>query len=300
MVPRLFVCLSRSISTTNWKTAKEGSLPFTGGKSSFVPKKLAFAKYVIAVASGKGGVGKSTVSVNLAAALKSLGYSVGLFDADVYGPSIPYLLGLKGKPDVAAGTNPPLMLPKEKNGLQVMSMGFLIPEDQQDRAFVWRGPMVGSAIEQMLYKVRWSPVDFLVVDLPPGTGDAQLSITQRVLVTGAVIVSTPQDIALIDAKRGVDMFRRVNVPIIGMVENMSYFLCSKCGHREPIFGDKGASRTCEQLRVSLLSEIPIQTSIRETSDWGTPITIHDPKSEAALCFLQLGEKVNAYCRAVQQ
>ncbi|GJQ11450.1 hypothetical protein GpartN1_g3241.t1 [Galdieria partita] len=271
------------------------SSPFVGGKSPFAPKKLAFTKYVVAVASGKGGVGKSTVSINLAIALQSIGFSVGVLDADVYGPSVPYLLALKGKPELDSSGNSSLMLPKQKYGLQVMSMGFLIPEEQQERAFVWRGPMVGSAIEQMLYKVKWSPMDCLVIDLPPGTGDAQLSISQRVRITGAVIVSTPQDIALIDAKRGVDMFRRVNVPIIGIVENMSYFICSQCGHREPIFGEGGVERTCQVLGVSMLGAIPLRTCIRETSDGGMPITKGNPASEESICFQQVAEKVKDYC-----
>lgn len=271
------------------------SSPFVGAKSPFAPKKLAFTKYVVAVASGKGGVGKSTVAVNLAIALQSNGFSVGVLDADVYGPSLPHLLALKGKPELESSGNSSLMLPKTKFGLQVMSMGFLIPEEQQERAFVWRGPMVGSAIEQMLYKVKWSPMDFLVIDLPPGTGDAQLSISQRVRITGAVIVSTPQDIALIDAKRGVDMFRRVNVPIIGIVENMSYFICSQCGHREPIFGDRGVERTCQVLGVRMLGAIPLRTCIRETSDQGMPITQGSPTSEEAICFQQVAEKVKEYC-----
>jgi ATP-binding protein involved in chromosome partitioning len=240
---------------------------------------------IIAVASGKGGVGKSTVAVNLALGLKRLGKKVGILDADIYGPSMPRLLGITGKPRVSEDKK---LLPMEKFGIRVMSIGFLIEED---RATVWRGPMVAGALQQMLTDVAWGELDVLVVDMPPGTGDAQLTMAQRVPLAGAVIVSTPQDIALIDARRGLAMFRRVEVPVFGIVENMSYFICPHCGEASEIFGHGGARETAEQLGVDFLGEVPLHIAIRETSDGGAPIVESQPDSEQAQAFMDIAAEV---------
>ena len=240
---------------------------------------------IIAVASGKGGVGKSTVAVNLALGLKRLGKKVGVLDADIYGPSLPRMLGITGKPRV---NDEKKLLPMEKYGLRCMSIGFLIEED---RATVWRGPMVAGALQQMLTDVAWGDLDVLVVDMPPGTGDAQLTMAQRVPLAGAVIVSTPQDIALIDARRGLAMFRRVEVPVFGIVENMSYFICPHCGEASEIFGHGGARETAAQLGTDFLGEIPLHIAIRETSDGGAPIVESQPDSEQAQAFMDVAAAV---------
>ena len=241
---------------------------------------------IIAVASGKGGVGKSTVAVNLALGLSHLGLKVGLLDADIYGPSVPRLLDITQKPE-ADGKK---LKPMEKYGIKVMSIGLLVKEDE---AMIWRGPMVMSAITQMLNDVSWAPLDVLVVDMPPGTGDAQLTMVQRVPLRGAVIVSTPQDIALIDARKGIAMFRKTSVPILGIVENMSVFVCPDCGHAHHIFGKDGARQTAETLAVPFLGEIPLVPRIRETSDAGTPVVATDPDGVEAKAFLTLAEKVKS-------
>ncbi len=228
--------------------------------------------HVIAVASGKGGVGKSTTAVNLALAFLANGLSAGVLDADVYGPSLPRLLSIHEKPKLA-GEN--LLAPIEKYGLKVMSMGFLVEEDTP---MIWRGPMVMSALSQMLKDVQWGALDVLVVDMPPGTGDAQLTLAQQVPLSGAVIVSTPQDLALIDARKGLNMFRRVNVPVLGIVENMSFFVCPNCGTRSDIFSHGGARREAEKLGVPFLGELPLHMAIRETSDAGRPIVATEPAS----------------------
>src|SRR5271168_2731543 len=227
---------------------------------------------IVAVASGKGGVGKSTTAVNLALALKSFGLSVGLLDADIYGPSQPRMMGISGKPSSPDGRR---LLPLENYGIKVMSIGFMVPEDTP---MIWRGPMVMSAINQMLRDVEWGELDMLVVDLPPGTGDAQLTMAQQVPLAGAVIVSTPQDIALLDARKGLNMFRKVDVPVLGIVENMSYFLCPHCGGRSEIFSHGGARREAERLGCAFLGEVPLDLQIRETSDEGRPVTVSDPGS----------------------
>jgi ATP-binding protein involved in chromosome partitioning len=241
---------------------------------------------IIAVASGKGGVGKSTVAVNLALSLSKLGLKVGLLDADIYGPSVPRLLAITEKPD----SDGKKLQPIEKFGIKTMSIGFLVKEDE---AMIWRGPMVQSALTQMLSDVAWAPLDVLVLDMPPGTGDAQLTIAQRVPLKGAVIVSTPQDIALIDAKKGVAMFRKTHVPIFGIVENMSMFLCPDCGSSHAIFGHGGAREMAEAMDVPLLAEIPLVPRIRETSDAGAPISVSGPDTPEAKVFMELARKVAA-------
>jgi ATP-binding protein involved in chromosome partitioning len=240
---------------------------------------------VVAVASGKGGVGKSTTAVNLALGLAANGLKVGLLDADVYGPSIPRLLGLSGRPEVSAGKR---LMPMIGWGIPVMSMGFLVAEDTP---MIWRGPMVVSALEQMLREVEWGQLDVLVIDLPPGTGDAQLTLAQRAPLTGAVIVSTPQDIALLDARKGLNMFRKVDVPVFGIIENMSYFLCPNCGHRSEIFAHGGARRTADELGCDFLGEIPLDIAIRETSDGGTPIVASQPDGPHAAAYRALATRI---------
>ena len=240
---------------------------------------------IIAVASGKGGVGKSTVAVNLALALSKLGLRTGLLDADIYGPSVPRLLDIKERPSSRDGQK---LEPIEKLGLKTMSIGFLVKEDEP---MIWRGPMVMSALTQMLSDVTWAPLDVLVVDMPPGTGDAQLTMAQRVPLKGAVIVSTPQDIALIDARKGIAMFQKTQVPILGIVENMSVFICPNCGHESHIFGHGGARETARTLNVPFLGEIPLVPRIRETSDAGTPIVAEAPESREAEAIMTLARTV---------
>jgi len=256
-----------------------------GVKAQAVPG----VKQIIAVASGKGGVGKSTIAVNLALGLQAIGLKVGIIDADIYGPSQPRLLGVSGKPQVAHGK---VIKPMEGWGLKVMSMGFLVDEDTP---VVWRGPMVVSALSQMLRETDWAGdgagLDALIIDMPPGTGDIQLSISQSVPLSGAVIVSTPQDLALIDARKGIAMFKRVEVPILGIVENMSYFLCPKCGERSDIFGHGGAREEARKLGVPFLGEVPLRMEIREASDAGKPVTAAEPESKYAEIFRDLAGQV---------
>ncbi|MFL5253641.1 MAG: Mrp/NBP35 family ATP-binding protein [Rhodopila sp.] len=241
-------------------------------------------KAIIAVASGKGGVGKSTVAVNLAVSLARRGLKVGLLDADIYGPSLPRMVGVNRKPEVRNEK----MVPLQAWDLECMSIGFLVDEEQ---AMIWRGPMVMGALEQMMSQVAWPALDVLVVDMPPGTGDAQLTMAQRVALAGAVIVSTPQDIALIDARRGVKMFEKVNVPVLGVVENMSYFCCPNCGHRSEIFGHGGARAEAARVGVDFLGEIPLLLDIRTASDAGMPIAASAPDSDAAKAYAALAERV---------
>jgi ATP-binding protein involved in chromosome partitioning len=240
---------------------------------------------VIAVASGKGGVGKSTTALNLALGLRDLGLRVGLLDADIYGPSVPRLTGIREKPALNADKK---MIPIQRFGLAIMSIGFLVEEET---AMIWRGPMVMSAITQMLRDVAWGTLDILVVDMPPGTGDAQLTLAQNVPLKGAVIISTPQDLSLIDARRGLAMFKKVNVPVLGIVENMSYFQCPQCGTRSDIFGHGGARHEAERLGVPFLGEIPLHMSIRTSSDAGTPVVDSEPDGSHAAVYRAIGAKV---------
>ncbi|MEM7619370.1 MAG: Mrp/NBP35 family ATP-binding protein [Pseudomonadota bacterium] len=242
-------------------------------------------KHIIAVASGKGGVGKSTTSVNLALGLQALGLSVGILDADIYGPSMPRLLGITGKPNVNENDK---LNPMQAFNVKVMSMGFLVNEDTP---MIWRGPMVISALSQMLKDVDWNPIDILVVDMPPGTGDAQLTMAQQVPLAGAVIVSTPQDLALIDARKGLNMFVKVKVPVLGIVENMSYFVCPSCGARSDIFGHGGAEAEAKKLGTPFLGAVPLHMDIRETSDMGQPIVVHSPDSEHARIYTDIAASV---------
>ena len=247
---------------------------------------------VIAVASGKGGVGKSTTALNLALGLRDLGLRVGLLDADIYGPSVPRLTGIHEKPQL---TDDKKMIPIQRFGLAIMSIGFLVEEET---AMIWRGPMVMSAITQMLRDVVWGTLDILVVDMPPGTGDAQLTLAQNVPLKGAVIISTPQDLSLIDARRGLAMFRKVNVPVLGIVENMSYFQCPHCGTRSDIFGHGGARHEAERLGVPFLGEIPLHMSIRATSDSGTPVVESEPDGPYAAIYRAIGTKVRDQLQGV--
>ena len=241
-------------------------------------------RHVIAVASGKGGVGKSTVAVNLAVALAQAGHRVGLLDADIYGPSLPTMLGMHGRPELRGET----MLPVRAWGLSAMSIGLLV---DQETAMMWRGPMVMGALQQLLGQVDWGPLDVMVLDMPPGTGDAQLTIAQKLKLAGAVVVSTPQDVALMDARRGVRMFEKTSVPVLGLVENMSFFCCPECGHRAELFGHGGARREAERLGVEFLGEIPLLLAIRESGDAGTPVAASAPGSPAGLAFAALAERV---------
>jgi ATP-binding protein involved in chromosome partitioning len=248
------------------------------------PVLLPQVRHIVAVASGKGGVGKSTVAVNLAVALARQGLQVGLLDADIYGPSLPRMLGLARKPEVRGEK----MVPLDAWGLKAMSIGFLVDEGT---AMVWRGPMVMGALEQMMGQVEWGPLDIMIVDMPPGTGDAQLTMAQRVSMTGAVVVSTPQDIALLDARRGVKMFEQTRVPVLGLVENMSFFCCPNCGHRTEIFGHGGARAEAAKLGTEFLGEIPLLLDIRTAADAGTPIVASAPDSEGARAYSALARRV---------
>jgi ATP-binding protein involved in chromosome partitioning len=249
------------------------------------PAGIPGVEAIIAVASGKGGVGKSTTAVNLALGLRDLGLKVGILDADIYGPSMPKLLAIREKPQTAGGTR---LKPIERHGMPVMSIGFLIEEETP---MIWRGPMVMSALTQMLREVEWGALDVLVVDMPPGTGDAQLTMAQQVPLKGAVIVSTPQDLALIDARRGIAMFRRVNVPVLGIVENMSMFICPHCGTRSDIFGHGGARHEAERLDVPFLGEVPLDIVIREKSDAGQPVVATAPDSAHAQVYRDIAARV---------
>ena len=244
-------------------------------------------KNVIAVASGKGGVGKSTTAVNIALALAAEGARVGLMDADIHGPSLPMMMGLAGKPETKDGKT---MEPLENYGVQVASVGFMVNADEP---MVWRGPMVAQAMQQLIELTNWDNLDYLIVDMPPGTGDIQLTLAQRVPVTGAVIVTTPQDIALLDAKRGLKMFEQVSIPILGVVENMSTHICSQCGHVEPIFGAGGGQHMCEQYGVDFLGALPLLLSVREQTDSGKPTVVAEPEGSVAQMYREIARKLAA-------
>lgn len=250
-------------------------------------KRMENVKNIIAVASGKGGVGKSTTSVNLALALAAEGANVGLLDADIYGPSQPRMMGLSGQPDSKDGKT---IEPMENYGVQCMSIGFLIDESAP---MIWRGPMVTQALEQLLNDTNWRDLDYLIIDLPPGTGDTQLTLSQKVPVSGAVIVTTPQDIALLDARKGLKMFEKVKIPILGVVENMSTHVCSNCGHEEAIFGTGGGERMAEESQVDMLGRLPLQLSIRLQADDGRPTVVAEPDSPAAATYREIARKAAA-------
>ncbi len=260
-----------------------GARPHGGAPAA--PSGIPGVESIIAVASGKGGVGKSTTAVNLALGLRDLGLKVGILDADIYGPSMPKLLAIREKPETIGGTR---LKPIVRHGMPVMSIGFLIEEETP---MIWRGPMVMSALTQMLREVEWGTLDVMVVDMPPGTGDAQLTMAQQVPLKGAVIVSTPQDLALIDARRGIAMFRRVNVPVLGIVENMSTFICPKCGERTDIFGHGGARLEAERLGVPFLGEVPLDIAIRENSDAGKPVVATAPDGPHAKAYRDIAARV---------
>ncbi len=243
-------------------------------------------KNIVAIASGKGGVGKSTVSVSLAVALARTGARVGLLDTDIYGPSIPIMMGITEKPEIIGEK----LIPIEKYGVSLMSIGFLIPEDTP---LIWRGPMVMKAVEQLLTDVEWGELDYLLMDLPPGTGDVQLTLAQKVPLSGAVIVTTPQDVALLDVVRGISMFRKLNVPILGVIENMSFFRCPHCGERSDIFSHGGGEAASIKLDVPFLGEVPIDLKIREGGDSGRPVLVDDPESPQSKLFMNLGEQLAA-------
>ena len=246
---------------------------------------LPHVKNIVAVASGKGGVGKSTTAVNLALALAAEGATVGLLDADIYGPSLPMMMGIEGRPESLDGTN---MEPLENYGLQVMSIGFLVA---QDEAMIWRGPMATQALEQLLRQTNWKDLDYLIVDMPPGTGDIQLTLSQRVPMTGAVIVTTPQDIALLDARKGIKMFEKVGVPILGIVENMAQHVCSQCGHVEHIFGAEGGKKMAKEYSMDYLGALPLDMQIRLQADSGKPTVVADPDGEVAAIYKAVARQV---------
>ncbi len=248
-------------------------------------KLMSNVRNIIAVASGKGGVGKSTTAVNLALALSAEGARVGLLDADIYGPSQPMMMGVSGRPDSHDGKT---MEPLENHGVQVASIGFMIDPDQP---MVWRGPIVTQALQQLLEQTNWRDLDYLIVDMPPGTGDVQLTLSQKVPVTGAVIVTTPQDIALLDARKGLKMFEKVGIPILGIVENMSMHVCSNCGHAEPIFGQGGGETMCRDFGVDFLGALPLTMSIREQADSGRPTVVADPDGQVAQIYRGIARKV---------
>ena len=252
------------------------------GKDNLIPG----VKYVIAVSSGKGGVGKSTVSVNLAVALALTGAKVGLLDADIYGPNIPMMMGVTKPPEQIDGK----IAPAESHGVKLISMGFFVPEET---AVVWRGPMVHTAIQQLFRDVLWGELDYLLIDLPPGTGDAQLTLTQLVPLTGAITVTTPQEVALHDVRKGIMMFQKVNVPLLGIVENMSYFLCGHCGERTEIFSHGGGERAAAKLGIPFLGRVPIDPAIRDGGDSGNPIVVADPASPQSAAFREIAQKIIA-------
>lgn len=256
-------------------------------QSPFAQVKIPNIKQIIAVASGKGGVGKSTTAVNLALALLAQGHQVGILDADIHGPNQPAMLGVKDRPDVQQGNK---LMPVMAHGLQSMSMGYLM---DASTPMIWRGPMVSKALQQLLFETAWKELDYLVIDLPPGTGDVQLTMVQKIPVTGVVIVTTPQDIALLDARKGLEMFRKVNVPVLGVIENMSIHVCSECGHQDPIFSSGGADRLAKEVDTVLLGQLPLDRRIREQADGGVPTVVAEPDGELAGLYLAVASNVVA-------
>lgn len=249
--------------------------------------KLNSIKQIIAVASGKGGVGKSTVSVNLALALRALGYKVGLLDADIYGPSQALMLG--GRDVRAESLDGKTVQPVMKHGIASMSIAYLMPEDKAPA--IWRGPMVSGALQQLIRDTQWGELDYLIIDLPPGTGDIQLTMAQKIPVTGAVVVTTPQDVALIDARKAIEMLRKVNIPVLGVIENMSTHICEKCGHESHIFGNEGGAELAKEYQSDLLGQIPLARAIREQVDQGIPPVVNDPNGAYAQCFVAIAKKI---------
>jgi len=288
-VTEVFVTLTADAPRVNAGPVADGKGESRQGKAQRRPDgdPIPGVRHIIAVASGKGGVGKSTTAANLAVALAKLGLKVGVLDADIYGPSMPRLFGLTTKPEVDEQNR---LVPLENHGVKVISIGLLVEEDTP---MVWRGPMVMSALTQLLREVAWAPLDVLVVDMPPGTGDTQLTMSQNVPLSGAVIVSTPQDLALLDARRGIAMFERVHVPILGVIENMSYFVCPKCGERTEIFAHGGAEREARKQNVPFLGAIPLDMTIRELSDSGQPVVVAAPSSPHAAAYLAVARSVAA-------
>ncbi len=278
----------KEVNVKYMEAPKAAAKPRAMGADPWADQKyIPGIKAIVAVASGKGGVGKSTIAVNLACALNQLNYKVGLLDCDIYGPSIPIMMGTKKQPEVVEED---MLLPVLQYGLEVMSIGFLLNDDEP---VIWRGPMIQSAIKQFLTGVQWGDLDYLIIDLPPGTGDAQLSLAQAVPITGVVIVSTPQDVALIDAKKGVAMFNKVNVPVVGIVENMSYFICPHCNEKTAIFSSGGAKTEAERLKVPFLGAVPLDTEIRIGGDEGKPIVIANPASPQSKIFMEIARETAA-------
>ena len=267
-------------------TAEKINMPQTSQSENKNSRFEIDAKHIIAIASGKGGVGKSTFAVNFAVALNKIGKKVAILDADIYGPSVPRMMGISGRPQANEKKK---LIPLESYGIKCMSIGFLIGVDTPT---IWRGPMVMKALEQMFNGVEWGELDFLIIDLPPGTGDAQLTLAQSSKLSGAIIISTPQDVALIDARKGINMFNRVEVPVLGIVENMSYFICSNCEERHEIFSHGGAKKEAEKFQTSFLGELPIDKNLRIYSDEGRPVCIADPESNIANIYLEIAEKIN--------
>jgi len=274
--------------TIRLETQQPGPAPPRGaaGVPPAAANILPEVRFKIAVASGKGGVGKSTVAANLALALQRVGHGVGLMDSDIYGPSQQMMMGIAEKPFINEADQ---IVPIERYGVKVMSLGFLMDADQP---VIWRGPMVMKAVEQFLQDVAWGRLDYLLIDLPPGTGDAQLTLTQKIHLSGAVIVTTPQDVSLIDARKGLAMFQKVNVPVLGIVENMSYYVCPQCGHREEIFKHGGGRRTAEQLKVPSLGEIPLDPKVAAGGDAGQPIVAAEPESAVTAAYLRIAEEIS--------
>lgn len=264
---------------------QQAQTPQTPGPIDKDPNMIPQVRNTLLVSSAKGGVGKSTVSLNLALALAKKGMKVGLLDSDIYGPSLPIMTGLEGKQPKSDGQK---IEPLEKFGIKLMSIGFLVSKDD---ALIWRGPMIMQAVQQLLKDVNWGDLDYLVIDLPPGTGDTQLTFAQKLNISGAIIVTTPQDVALIDTVRGIDMFNKTNVPIIGLIENMSYFLCPSCGNKDEIFSSQGAKKQSKELNIPFLGEIPLNLEVREGGDNGEPVVIGKPESEISKVFLSCADKV---------